>query len=186
MTVKSKTDTQLINEQIKAYKVRVISNDGENLGVMLRDAALNLAQEQGLDLVVLTDGEEVPLVKIMDFGKNLYMKKKKMAEGKKKQKVIKVKEIKMKPKIGIHDYQTKMTQAIGFLEDGHKLKITLTFNGREIENMRSIGSAFFAQVDQTFIDQNVQDVLSDKDATISKSQKSMVWSKIYHTKTKNK
>ena len=93
--MKNKTETQLINEQIKAYKLRVISEDGENLGIMIRDAALNLARQKELDLVMLSDKDEIPLVKIMDFGKSLYIKKKKMAEGKKKQKVIKVKEIKM-------------------------------------------------------------------------------------------
>ena len=67
--MKNKTETQLINEQIKAHKLRVISEEGENLGVMIRDAALNLARQKELDLVLLSDKDEIPLVKIMDFGK---------------------------------------------------------------------------------------------------------------------
>ena len=84
--MKNKTDVQLINEQIKAFKVKVISEEGENLGIMARDAALTLARQKELDLVMLSDKDEVPLVKIMDFGKNLYTKKKKLAEAEVKKK----------------------------------------------------------------------------------------------------
>ncbi len=177
--MKNKTETQLINEQIKAYKVKVISDEGENLGIMAKDAALNLARSKELDLVLLSDKDEVPLVKIMDFGKNLYMKKKKLAEGKKKQKVIKVKEIKMRPKIGIHDYMTKMNQAIGFLQEGHKLKVTLVFSGREIDSMYAVGNDFFNQVDQTLVDKGMTDVVHEKDAAAGR-----FWSKIYYLKAK--
>lgn len=177
--MKNKTETQLINEQIKAYKVKVISDDGENLGTMTRDAALNLARQKELDLVVLSDKDEIPLVKIMDFGKSLYIKKKKMAEGKKKQKVIKVKEIKLRPKIGIHDYQTKINQAVGFLQEGHKLKVTLVFSGREIEHMGSIGKDFFNQVDQSLMERDMPDLVQEKDASAGR-----FWSKIYYLKAK--
>lgn len=177
--MKNKTETQLINEQIKAYKVKVISDDGENLGVMARDAALALARQKELDLVMLSDKDEVPLVKIMDFGKSLYVKKKKLAEGKKKQKVIKVKEIKFRPKIGVHDYQTKINQAVGFLNDGHKLKVTLVFSGREIETMASVGHDFFSQVDQSLVERGVVDVVQEKDASAGR-----FWSKIYYLKSK--
>lgn len=168
-----------MNEQIKAYKVRLISDEGENLGIMTKDAALALARQKELDLVMLSDKDEIPLVKIMDFGKNLYMKKKKMAEGKKKQKVIKVKEIKMRPKIGEHDYDTKMNQAIGFLKEGHKLKVTLVFSGREIESMRSVGNDFFNEVDQTLTQSNVGDIAQEKEASAGR-----FWSKIYYLKAK--
>ena len=177
--MKNKTEAQVINEQIKAFKVKVISEDGENLGVMARDAALTLARQKELDLVMLSDKDEVPLVKIMDFGKNLYMKKKKLAEGKKKQKVIKVKEIKMRPKIGEHDYVTKINQAIGFLQEGHKLKVTLVFSGREIESMHAVGNGFFNQVDQTFAQRGMVDIVHEKDASSGR-----FWSKIYHLKAK--
>jgi len=177
--LKNKTETQLINEQIKAYKVKVISDDGENLGIMARDAALALARQKELDLVMLSDKDEVPLVKIMDFGKSLYVKKKKLAEGKKKQKVIKVKEIKLRPKIGVHDYQTKINQAVGFLNEGHKLKVTLVFSGREIESMSSVGHDFFSQVDQSLIERGVVDVVQEKDSSAGR-----FWSKIYYLKAK--
>jgi translation initiation factor IF-3 len=177
--LKNKTETQLINEQIRAYKLKVISEDGENLGVMARDAALSLARQKELDLVMLSDKDEIPLVKIMDFGKSLYIKKKKMAEGKKKQKVIKVKEIKMRPKIGEHDYQTKINQAVGFLQEGHKLKVTLVFSGREIESMRNVGNDFFGQVDKTLADLGLVDLVHEKDASAGR-----FWSKIYYLKTK--
>ena len=177
--MKNKTETQLINEQIKAYKLRVISEDGENLGIMARDAALSLARQKELDLVMLSDKDEIPLVKIMDFGKSLYIKKKKMAEGKKKQKVIKVKEIKMRPKIGEHDYLTKINQAIGFLQEGHKLKVTLVFSGREVESMRDVGNEFFDQVDKTFAERGLIDLVHEKDASAGR-----FWSKIYYLKAK--
>ncbi len=177
--MKNKTETQLINEQIRAYKLKVISEDGENLGVMARDAALSLARQKELDLVMLSDKDEIPLVKIMDFGKSLYTKKKKMAESKKKQKVIKVKEIKMRPKIGVHDYQTKINQAVGFLQEGHKLKVTLVFSGREIESMRNVGNDFFGQVDKTLADLGLVDLVHEKDASAGR-----FWSKIYYLKAK--
>lgn len=90
-TLKNKTETQLINEQIKAYKLTVISEDGENLGVMARDAALNLARQKELDLVMLSDKDEVPLVKIMDFGKSLYIKRKKWLRVKRSKRLLKSK-----------------------------------------------------------------------------------------------
>ncbi|HSW76041.1 MAG TPA: translation initiation factor IF-3 [Candidatus Saccharimonadales bacterium] len=177
--MKNKTETQLINEQIRAFKMRVISQTGENLGVLSRDAAIDLARKSNLDLVLLSDKDDVPLVKIMDFGKSLYAKKKKLSEGKKKQKVVKIKEIKMKPKIGIHDYQTKMNQGVGFLNDGHKLKITLVFRGREVEAKKVVGTEFFTRVDQTLADQGLTDLSYEKDAIAGP-----YWSRIYSLKTK--
>jgi len=177
--LKNKTETQLINEQIRAFKMRVISESGENLGILSRDAAMDLARKNNMDLVLLSDKEDVPLVKIMDFGKSLYAKKKKMAEGKKKQKVVKIKEIKMKPKIGIHDYQTKMNQGVGFLSDGHKLKVTLVFRGREVEAKKVVGTDFFARVDQSLAEQGLIDLACEKDAIAGP-----YWSRIYSLKAK--
>ncbi len=178
MTLKKKNDQQLINENIKAFKVRVISDTGENLGILTRNEALALAQQQELDLVLLTDKDEIPLCKIMDFGKSLYMKKKKVAEGKKKQKIVKIKEIKMRTKIGQHDYLTKINQGIRFLEDGNKVKITLKFYGREIETKNSTGSAFFEQITKSFADKGLV-VLQEKDAIAGP-----LWSRIYMLKPK--
>lgn len=177
--MKHKTDGQLINEEIRAYKMRVISAEGENLGILSRDAALDLARQGDMDLVLLSDKDEVPLVKIMNFGKIQYEKKKKLAESKKKQKVVKIKEIKMRPKIGIHDYTTKLNQAIGFLKQGHKLKMTLVFSGREVENMRTLGADFFNQIDNTLTDKGFSDLGCDKDTAMGR-----FWSRVYYVKAK--
>lgn len=177
--MKKKTEQQLINEEIRAFKVRVISDDGENLGVLTRDAALALAMQKELDLVLLTDKDEIPLVKIMDFGKSLYLKKKKAAEGKKKQKVVKVKEIKMRPKIGQHDYLTKINQGVRFLQDGNKVKITLEFHGREVDTKQTVGSAFFDQITQSFADSGLS-IVQEKDAVAGR-----FWSRIYMLKPKS-
>ncbi len=177
--MKKKIEQQLINENIKAFKVRVISDDGQNLGILSRDEALEIAKEKDLDLVLLTDKEDIPLAKIMDFGKSLYIKKKKMSEGKKKQKIVKVKEVKMRPKIGDHDYMTKINQGIKFLKAGNKLKVTLVFRGREMETKRIVGDAFFERIDQTLKDLNVSGLTHEKDSFAGP-----FWSRIYTLKTK--
>lgn len=159
--------------------MRVISESGENLGVLSRDEALDLARKGELDLVLLSDKDEIPLVKIMDFGKSQYVKKKKMAEGKKKQKIIKIKEIKMRPKIGVHDYLTKLNQGVGFLHEGHKLKVTLVFSGREIDSMRTLGVAFFDQIDKSLAEKGLTDLVCEKDAASGR-----FWSRIYYLKAK--
>lgn len=172
--MKKKKEQQLINENIKAFKVRVISDDGENLGVLSRDQALSLAAEKNLDLVMLSDQDDIPMVKIMDFGKSLYIKKKKMSEGKKKQKVVKVKEIKMRPKIGQHDYMTKINQGVKFLQAGNKLKVTLMFRGREAETRQVVGARFFQQVDQSFKEKGLDNIAHEKDMHAGP-----FWSRIY-------
>jgi len=179
-TLKKKSRKNLINDQIIAENVQVISASGENLGVVPLKKALELAQVARLDLVLLDELDgEVPLVKVMDFGKNLYAKKKKLAEGKKKQKVIKTKEIKMEPKIGIHDYQTKMNQGIKFLEAGNKLKLTLTFRGRLANLKDQRGAEMFAQIDQTFLDAGLTNIAQENDLKAGP-----FWSRIYYLKAK--
>jgi translation initiation factor IF-3 len=144
----------LVNDQIRFPRVQVIAADGQNVGVISRIDALRMAHEADLDLVLIADkgAEGFPVVKVMDFGKALYAKKKKQAESKKHQKVIQIKEIKMSPKIGEHDYQTKLNQAIQFLKDGKRLKMTLTFRGREIAVMQERGNQMFEKIDKTFGD----------------------------------
>lgn len=169
-----------MNEKIRAFKLRVISDNGENLGILSRDRALDIAREKELDLVMLSDkNDEIPLVKIMDFGKSLYIKKKKMSEGKKKQKVIKIKEIKIRPKIGQHDYMTKINQGVKFLNAGNKLKVTLMFRGREMETRRSVGSALFNKVTNTLEELGVKQLVQEKDSTAGP-----FWSRIYLLKSK--
>ena len=121
----------------------------------------------------------VPVVKIMDFGKVLYEKKKKKHEAKKNQVVIQVKEIKISPKIGDHENQTKMNQGMKFLEAGNKLKVTLTFRGREVHSKDERGEEMFAQVDQTFLDAGLTNIAQENDLKAGP-----FWSRIYYLKAK--
>lgn len=121
-----------VNRMIRVPEIRLIDENGENRGVMHPREALALAEEAGLDLVEISPGAVPPVCKIMDFGKYKYETQKKAAEARKKQKVIEIKEIKLRPNIGDHDYEVKLNQARGFLEDGDKVKITLRFRGREM------------------------------------------------------
>ncbi|MCL4360975.1 translation initiation factor IF-3 [Candidatus Dependentiae bacterium] len=180
--MKTKNDSlPLVNEDIRYDKLQVISNDGRNLGIMIRDQALKMAKSENLDLVILAESgnEGLPVAKIMDFGKMLYAKKKQQAEAKKHQKVIQVKEIKLRPKIGEHDYQTKMNQAIQFLKDGKHLKVTLMFRGREATGLEERGTEIFEKIAKTFEESglNLTKLAQEKDAKTSQS-----WSRIYYLK----
>ena len=175
---KNSTITTPINEQIKVDSLQVISSTGENLGVLSRKEALAKAHEENLDLVVLSEKDGEVIAKIMDFGKTLYAKKKKVTESKKKQKIVKIKELKLKPKIGEHDYRTKINQAIKFLQDGNRLKLTLVFRGREAYMKDDRGSALFEKVDADFLAAGLAVVCEPESNTGS------LWSKIYYLKPK--
>jgi translation initiation factor IF-3 len=112
--------------------VRLVGADGEMLGVVPIRQALAAAEEAGLDLVEISPNADPPVCKILDFGKFKYEQQKKQNEARKKQKVILVKEIKMRPNIDDHDYDVKMRAAKGFLEEGDKVKVTMRFRGREM------------------------------------------------------
>lgn len=121
-----------INQRIRVPEVRVIGDDGEMIGVMQTHEALRRAQERGLDLVEVNPKADPPVCKILDFGKFKYDEKKKAAEAKRKQSVVDVKEIKLRPKTDDHDLDFKTRAARRFLEAGHKVKFTVRFRGREI------------------------------------------------------
>ncbi len=121
-----------INQRIRVPEVRVIGDDGEMLGVMQTHEALRRAQERGLDLVEVNPKAEPPVCKILDFGKFKYDEKKKAREAKRKQSVVDVKEIKLRPKTDDHDLDFKTRAARRFIEGGHKVKFTVRFRGREI------------------------------------------------------
>jgi len=121
-----------INQRIRVPEVRVIGKDGEMLGVLQTQEALRRAQEQGLDLVEVNPKAEPPVCKILDFGKFKYDEKKKATEAKRKQSVVEIKEIKLRPKTDDHDLEFKTRAASRFLEAGHKVKFTVRFRGREI------------------------------------------------------
>lgn len=121
-----------INREIRAPKVRVVDQDGEQVGIMASKEAYMKAQDAGLDLVEIAPKANPPVCKIIDYGKYRYDQTKKEKESKKAQHQIKVKEVKVKPNIDEHDFQTKLRNARSFLEKGNKVKITCMFRGREV------------------------------------------------------
>ena len=124
-----------INEQIRDKEVRLIGEDGEQLGVMPARDALQMAKEAELDLVKIAPTAKPPVCKIIDYGKYRYELARKEKEAKKKQKVIEVKEVRLSPNIDTNDLNTKMGAARKFLEKGDKVKVTLRFRGREMAHM---------------------------------------------------
>jgi len=120
------------DEFITVPKVRVIDQDGENLGVLYTREAIAIAQEAGLNLVEVSPGADPPVCKILDIGKFKYESQKKAAAARKNQKTQEIKEIKMRPNIDDHDYDVKMRAIKRFFEEGDKVKITLRFRGREM------------------------------------------------------
>lgn len=112
--------------------MRVIADDGSQLGILPTSEALRLAQEKGLDLVEVAAAADPPVCRIMDFGKYKYQQQKKTQEARKKQTVIQVKEIKVRPKTDEHDYQTKIKHIRRFLEEGDRCKVSVFFRGREV------------------------------------------------------
>jgi translation initiation factor IF-3 len=117
---------------IRAREVRVIGQEGGQLGIMVVQEAIQLAEEQGLDLVEVAPEARPPVCRIMDYGKYKYQQSKRLQQAKKKQKIISVKEIKLRPKTEEHDYQFKTQHVRRFLQDGHKTKVTVVFRGREM------------------------------------------------------
>ena len=117
---------------IRVPEIRLIDQDGENAGVVTPAAAIEMAEEVGLDLVEISPGANPPVCKIMDFGKFKYEQQKKAVEAKKKQKIIEIKEVKFRPNIDTHDYDVKMRSVSKFLGEGDKVKVTLRFRGREM------------------------------------------------------
>ncbi len=120
-----------INEEIRDKELRVIDENGQMLGIMSRDEALNLAEEKKLDLVNISPNANPPVCKILDYGKYRYELQKREKEAKKKQKTIQVKEIRLSTFIEDHDIQVKAKTACKFLQDGDKVKVSLRFRGRE-------------------------------------------------------
>src|SRR6266850_5867838 len=126
-------DTKVrINEKIRAREIRVIDEEGGQLGIMTPQAALTLAQEKGLDLVEVAPMSAPPVCRIRDYGKYLYQLNKKQHDAKRKQKLIQVKEVKFRPKTEEHDYQFKKKHIERFLAEGDKVKASVTFRGREM------------------------------------------------------
>ena len=125
-----------INGQIKAKEVQLISDEGEKLGVISLQEALEKAEDKKLDLVLVAPNVNPPVCKIMNYGKYKFEQAKKEKEAKKKQKVLEIKEIRITPNIEEHDFGFKSKNARKFLEDGNKVKITVRFKGREVNNVK--------------------------------------------------
>ena len=130
-----------INEAIRASNVRLIDETGQNVGVVTAIVAHEKATAAGLDLVEISPDANPPVCKIMDYGKFKYQEQKKAAEARKKQKVVEIKEIKMRPNIDDHDYDVKMRSIRRFFEEGDKVKITLRFRGRDGASIARHGRA---------------------------------------------
>lgn len=126
-----------INEQIRDKEVRVIGEDGEQLGIMSSKDAMKLAEEAGVDLVKIAPTAKPPVCRIVDYGKFRYEQTRKEKDAKKKQKVMEVKEIRLSPNIDTNDLNTKTNNARKFLSKGDKVKVTLRFRGREMAHMAS-------------------------------------------------
>ena len=125
-----------INGQIRAKEVQLISDTGEKLGMVPLERALELAGEKKLDLVLVSPNSQIPVCKIMNYGKYKFEQAKKEKEAKKKQKVQETKELRITPNIEEHDFGFKAKNARKFLEDGNKVKITVRFRGRELNNTK--------------------------------------------------
>jgi len=122
------------NERIRSPQVQVISSDGKNLGTLSTQEAINIAKQEGLDLIEISPNANPPVCKIIDIGKYKYDLQKKANKSKKKQKVINLKEIKLRPVTEIHDYNFKIKNAQRFLTKGDKVKFTVQFKGREMQH----------------------------------------------------
>ena len=127
----------MINEQIRDKEVRLIDDEGNQMGVVTSKDAQKLADEKNLDLVKIAPTAKPPVCRIMDYGKYRFDQAKKEKEAKKKQKTVDVKELRLSPSIDTHDVQVKVKKAIEFLKDGDKVKIAIRFRGREIGNSRT-------------------------------------------------
>lgn len=141
----------MINEQIREKEVRVIADDGEQLGIITTKEAQAIADSKELDLVKISPTAKPPVCRIMDYSKYKFDKAKKEKEARKKQKVVSLKELRLSPNIDKHDVQVKVKKAIGFLQSGDKVKISIRFRGREFghtEMAKSIMKDFAEQVEE--------------------------------------
>jgi len=140
-----------VNEKIRAREIRVIGSAGAQLGIMSPEAALKLAEEEGLDLVEVAPEANPPVCRIMDFGKYRYQLNKKAQESRKKQKVIVVKEVKFRPKTDEHDYQFKRNNISRFISKENKVKVSVMFRGRENQH-REIGQRILERIKAELVD----------------------------------
>jgi translation initiation factor IF-3 len=132
----SKADEPRVNGQINSASIRLVDQNGNMVGVVSAAEGMKMAETAGLDLVEISPGASPPVCKILDYGKYRYEAQKKAHEARRKQKVIQIKEIKLRPTIDKHDLAIKIRNIIGFLEEGDKVRITLRFRGREMDHQQ--------------------------------------------------
>jgi translation initiation factor IF-3 len=154
-----------INEKIRAREIRVIDENGEQLGILAPFEALKLAKERGLDLVEVSANAVPPVCRIQDYGRFLYEKEKSERAAKKKQKVVTVKEVKFSVTVDEHDYQTKKNKAVRFLADGDKVKASLRFRGRQMAH-RDLGYNIINKLIQDIGDAGVVEFMPRMEGTI--------------------
>nr|UNJ15544.1 translation initiation factor 3 [Cyanidiaceae sp.] len=140
----SKENHILVNENITFPCVRVIDANGKQLGILDIRKAVDHAKNQGVDLVLVNENSNPPVCKLIDYGKHKFIIEKRVKENRKKQASVLVKEVKMTYKINEHDYETRLHQAFRFLKSGNKVKVTLTFKGREIQHL-GLGTALLSR-----------------------------------------
>jgi translation initiation factor IF-3 len=138
-----------VNDSIRSREVQLIDTAGDNLGAMELATAQEMANEAGLDLVEVAPNSKPPVCKILDYGKYKYQEQKKAAEARKKQKIVEVKEIKLRPNIDTQDYDVKMRSMQRFFDEGDKVKVTLRFRGREMAH-RDLGFQLLRRVKEDF------------------------------------
>lgn len=141
------TKEQKLNDDITYEQIRLVSDSGEQLGILSPDEARKIAEERGMDLVEIAPNAEPPVCRLMDYGKYLYANAKKKQESKKKQKQITVKEIKFRPGTDIGDYDIKVRNLTKFLDAGNKVKVTLRFRGREMAH-QELGMEMLKRVEE--------------------------------------
>jgi len=141
------TKEQRLNEDIAYDRIRLVSETGEQLGIITSDEARTIAEERGMDLVEIAPNADPPVCRLMDYGKYLYASAKKKQESKKKQKQITVKEIKFRPGTDIGDYDIKVRNLTRFLDAGNKVKVTLRFRGREMAH-QELGMEMLKRVEE--------------------------------------
>lgn len=166
-----------VNRFIRANQIRLIDETGQNVGVVSRTDALSRAEQVGLDLVKIGEDGVIAIAKIMDFGKHLYTKKKQQHEARKKQKVIQVKEIKMRPNIGDEDYKTKFNRAVGFLKTGKRVKFTLQFRGRQMIMMNELGTKHYERLAKDLEEANLGSIVAE---ILQRGRP--FWSRVYYVK----
>ena len=158
-----------MNERIRSKEVRLIGENGENHGVVSTSKALNMADDAGLDLVLINSNQEPPVAKILDYGKYKYEMAKRAKEAKKKQHVVDVKEVKVRYKIDVHDYEVRLKSVRKFIGQGNKVKIVVMLRGREMQHSNlafDLANRFLKDLENDPIQVEKKPILEGRNVTL--------------------